>query len=84
MMIPGLKSYPGDFGTRQHAGQGRNAIAHMLAFLCTMGLGNSDMEQFLLFLNNRIGTDTTGAGLNLDLEDEVSVAYPESGYDCGR
>ncbi|HHU48826.1 MAG TPA: dipeptidase PepV [Clostridiales bacterium] len=52
--------------------KGRNAIAHMLAFLCTMGLGNSDMEQFLLFLNNRIGTDTTGAGLNLDLEDEVS------------
>ena len=36
------------------------------------GLGNSEMEQFLLFLNNRIGTDTTGKGLNLDLEDKVS------------
>ena len=52
--------------------KGKNAIAHMLAFLCTMGLGNSEMEQFLLFLNNRIGTDTTGKGLNLDLEDKVS------------
>ena len=52
--------------------KGRNAIAHMLAFLSTMGLGSSEMEQFLLFLNNRIGTDTTGAGLNLNLEDEVS------------
>jgi succinyl-diaminopimelate desuccinylase len=37
-----------------------------------MGLGNSEMEQFLLFLNNRIGTDTTGVGLNLNLEDEIS------------
>ncbi|HHY82213.1 MAG TPA: dipeptidase PepV [Clostridiales bacterium] len=52
--------------------KGRNAIAHMLAFLSTMGLGNSDMEQFLLFLNNRIGIDTTGEGLNLALKDDVS------------
>jgi len=52
--------------------KGRNAIAHMLAFLSTMGLGNSEMEQFLLFLNNRIGTDTTGAGMNLALKDDVS------------
>lgn len=52
--------------------KGCNAIGQMLAFLSTMGLGNSEMEQFLLFLNNRIGMDTTGAGLNLDLEDEVS------------
>ncbi|HHU77692.1 MAG: dipeptidase PepV [Caldicoprobacterales bacterium] len=52
--------------------KGKNAIAHILAFISTMGLGDSDMEQFLLFLNNRIGTDTTGAGLNLALEDEVS------------
>ena len=52
--------------------KGRNAIAHMLAFLCTLGMGNSGMEQFLLFLNNQIGTDTLGAGLNLNLEDEVS------------
>ena len=35
-------------------------------------MGNSGMEQFLLFLNNQIGTDTLGAGLNLNLEDEVS------------
>ena len=52
--------------------KGRNAIAHMLAFLSTLGLGNSEMEQFLLFLNNRIGTDTTGADLQMDLSDEVS------------
>jgi succinyl-diaminopimelate desuccinylase len=52
--------------------KGRNAIGQMLAFLSTMGLGNSDMEQFLLFLNNKIGVDTTGTGLNLSLEDEVS------------
>ena len=35
----------------------KNAIAHILAFISTMGLGGRDMEQFLLFLNNRIGTD---------------------------
>jgi len=52
--------------------KGKNAIAHMLAFLSTLGLGNSDMEQFLLFLNNRIGTDTTGTGLNLNIEDGIS------------
>lgn len=52
--------------------KGRNAIAHILAFLSTMGLGNSEMEQYLLFLNNQIGSDTTGAGLNLNLEDELS------------
>ncbi|MDD2503613.1 MAG: dipeptidase PepV [Clostridia bacterium] len=52
--------------------KGRNAIAHMLAFLCTLGLGSSEMEQFLLFLNNQIGTDTTGTGLNLNLDDELS------------
>ena len=52
--------------------KGRNAIAHMLAFLSSMGLGSSDMEEFLLFLNNRIGTDTSGEGLNLKLEDKVS------------
>jgi succinyl-diaminopimelate desuccinylase len=52
--------------------KGCNAIGQMLAFLSTMGLGNSEMEQFLLFLNNRIGMDYTGAGLNLNLDDELS------------
>ena len=64
-------------GVSAHAStpeKGSNAIGRMLAFLSTMGLGNSDMEQFLLFLNNKIGVDTTGAGLNLDLKDEVSGA----------
>ena len=52
--------------------KGKNAISHILAFLSTMGLGNSEMEQYVLFLNNAIGCDTTGKGLNIDLEDEVS------------
>lgn len=52
--------------------KGCNAIGQMLAFLSTMGLGNSKLEQFLLFLNNTIGTDTTGECLNLALEDDLS------------
>jgi succinyl-diaminopimelate desuccinylase len=52
--------------------KGCNAIGQMLAFLSTMGLGNSQLERFLLFLNNRMGMDYSGAGLNLNLEDELS------------
>ncbi|HZK35314.1 MAG TPA: dipeptidase PepV [Bacillota bacterium] len=52
--------------------RGKNAASHILAFLSTMGLGNSDLEQFILFLNNTIGSDTRGKGLNLELEDEQS------------
>jgi len=52
--------------------QGKNAVSHVLAFLSTLGLGNSDLEQYILFINNTIGSDTRGKGLDLDLEDDLS------------
>ncbi|NMA95464.1 MAG: dipeptidase PepV [Clostridiales bacterium] len=51
---------------------GINAIGQMLAFLCTLGLGNSSMEEFILFLNNKIGLDHTGKLMGIDGSDNVS------------
>lgn len=52
--------------------KGVNAIAGTLGFLCSLGIGNSPMEQFITFLNDRIGPDFDGDGLGIKLEDNVS------------
>ncbi len=53
---------------------GVNAIGQMLAFLCTLGLGESPMEDFIMFLNNKIGMEYDGRQLGIDMEDDVSGA----------
>ncbi len=54
--------------------QGENAIRRLLAFLSTLGLGSSEMEKFILLLNDRLGTDTTGEAMNIAFKDDVSGA----------
>lgn len=51
---------------------GKNAIGQMLAFLCTLGLGDSPIEDFIMFLNNKIGLDCRGELLGIAGSDEVS------------
>jgi len=63
------------FGTSAHGStpeKGKNAIGQMLAFLATLGLGNSDLERFILLLNDRLDMDTTGERMNMAFEDAVS------------
>ena len=51
---------------------GENAIGQMLAFLCTLGLEDSSMEDFIMFLNNKIGLDYYGELLGVAGSDDVS------------
>lgn len=51
---------------------GINAIGQMLAFLCTLGLEGGPMEDFIMFLNNKIGMDTKGEMLGIKCSDDVS------------
>lgn len=62
-------------GVSAHAStpdKGKNAAAQMLAYLATLGLGNSELEKFVLTLNDKIGSDTTGRNLGIDFKDDVS------------
>lgn len=52
--------------------QGENAISKMLAYLSTMGLGSSAMEQFVLKLNDSLGSDTSGQALGIAGADTAS------------
>lgn len=54
--------------------QGENAISKMLAYLSTLGLGSSAMEQFILKLNDMLGSDTTGEALGIAGADAASGA----------
>lgn len=55
-----------------HPEEGINALAYLLGFLNTLPLSDGGMEQFVYTLNQLIGTDYTGRGLGLALEDELS------------
>lgn len=52
--------------------KGENAISQMLACLATLGLGDSELENFVLTLNDKIGTDITGRNMGIDFKDDVS------------
>jgi len=52
--------------------KGKNAVAQMLAYLATLGLGDSELEEFVLALNDKIGLDTTGYNMGIDFKDDVS------------
>lgn len=51
---------------------GINAIGQVMAFLCTLGLGDGTMEEFILFLNNKIGMDFSGKAMGIAGSDDVS------------
>ncbi|NLO83193.1 MAG: dipeptidase PepV [Clostridiales bacterium] len=51
---------------------GRNAIGQMLAYLASLGLGQSEMERFILFLHNRVGMEIQGESMGLAMEDKLS------------
>ena len=49
---------------------GKNSIAIMLAFLETLGFGESEMECYLSLINDKLGYDTKGIALGIASEDE--------------
>lgn len=51
---------------------GKNAVSVMLAFLESLGLGESDMENFISTLNSKVGNDSTGKFLDISFKDDVS------------
>lgn len=62
-------------GVSAHASmpeKGQNAIAKMLDLLNSRGLGDNDIDNFVIDLNRLIGFDTTGEGLGINLSDDVS------------
>jgi succinyl-diaminopimelate desuccinylase len=51
---------------------GKNAIGQMLEYLATLGLGHTEMEEFISLLNNKIGMETHGEAIGIALEDKLS------------
>jgi succinyl-diaminopimelate desuccinylase len=60
----------GAHGSTPHLG--KNAISQLIAFLATLDLSNTAMDQFIKFTNNTIGFETDGKSLGIALNDEVS------------
>ncbi|MDN5331737.1 MAG: succinyl-diaminopimelate desuccinylase [Tepidanaerobacteraceae bacterium] len=52
--------------------KGKNAVMQLIAFLSELDLVNERQGQFISFLNNKIGLDTTGKGLGVDFSDDIS------------
>ncbi|TYP51311.1 dipeptidase PepV [Thermosediminibacter litoriperuensis] len=52
--------------------RGKNAVMQLVAFLSELDLDNSRQQHFIRFLNDKIGLDTTGKGLGVDVADDVS------------
>ena len=52
--------------------EGKNAIMQLLAFLSSLDAGPRELGRAIAFLTTRIGDDTTGTRIGLDLSDEPS------------
>jgi succinyl-diaminopimelate desuccinylase len=52
--------------------KGKNAVMHLVAFLAELDLDNAGQQEFIRFLNDKIGVDTTGRGLGVDFADDIS------------
>ncbi len=52
--------------------KGKNAIMQLFAFLTALPIGNGDLAQFIRFLHENAGMDTTGAQFGVGLQDEAS------------
>jgi succinyl-diaminopimelate desuccinylase len=66
-----IKSY----GVSAHGStpeKGQNAIAQVLGFLNSISLSGEGVREYIRDLAQKIGTETDGKSLGLDLEDEVS------------
>lgn len=62
-------------GTSAHASTpeaGHNAVSHMMAFLATLPLGDSDMGRTIASYNRLIGLEYYGQSLGMGLTDEPS------------
>jgi succinyl-diaminopimelate desuccinylase len=51
---------------------GKNAIIQLFDFLGTLNLGNSDIADFISFINNNVGFDVYGRAFGIGLEDKES------------
>ncbi|KXG78038.1 putative dipeptidase [Fervidicola ferrireducens] len=52
--------------------KGKNAVMQLITFLSELDIDDEGQRQFILFLNEKIGLDTTGRGLGVDFSDEIS------------
>lgn len=52
--------------------KGKNAIMQLVAFLSELDIDDESQKDFLLFLDEKIGLDTTGKGLGVDFSDDIS------------
>ncbi|GAA0786377.1 dipeptidase PepV [Hathewaya limosa] len=51
---------------------GKNAIMHLIKFLAEIEFSSKEINQYIAFLNNNIGTETSGESFGIYLEDKVS------------
>ncbi|KYO68742.1 dipeptidase PepV [Thermovenabulum gondwanense] len=66
-----IKSY----GVSAHGSipeKGQNAISRLISFLVEIKAGSQGQREFLKFLMDKIGFETNGKSLGINLEDEVS------------